>query len=136
MIQMKAIVRLGANLKWTFWWDIFKEYFIQSSASKSLHPERVLTSIIWPHILIRIAVDNLLICFYVHLFSCLSCYLSCLSFKSIHWIIAILWRYLGEEVWRARLHRNKVTNIQFSPREPWMVITTSVDNTVKVWDIR
>lgn len=42
----------------------------------------------------------------------------------------------GEEVWKARLHKNKVTNIQFSPREPWLVITTSVDNTVKVWDIR
>lgn len=42
----------------------------------------------------------------------------------------------GEVVWRSRLHPKKVTNLQFSPREPYLLISTSVDNSVKVWDIR
>ena len=29
-----------------------------------------------------------------------------------------------------------MTNLQFSPREPWLFISTSVDANVKVWDIR
>ena len=29
-----------------------------------------------------------------------------------------------------------MTNIQFSPREPWLFATTSVDHAVKIWDIR
>ncbi len=42
----------------------------------------------------------------------------------------------GEQLWRDKLHKSKVTNIQFSPREPWLFATTSTDNSVKLWDIR
>eukprot|EP00095_Tigriopus_kingsejongensis_P012207 snap_masked-scaffold927_size80360-processed-gene-0.5 protein:Tk12207 transcript:snap_masked-scaffold927_size80360-processed-gene-0.5-mRNA-1 annotation:"dna damage-binding protein 2" len=42
----------------------------------------------------------------------------------------------GEVVWESRLHPKKVTNLQFSPREPHLFISTSVDSSVKVWDIR
>ena len=42
----------------------------------------------------------------------------------------------GESIWRDKLHKGKVTNIEFSPREPWLFATTSVDNSVKIWDIR
>ena len=42
----------------------------------------------------------------------------------------------GERMWREKLHKGKVTNIQYSPREPWLFVTTSVDNTVKLWDVR
>ena len=33
-------------------------------------------------------------------------------------------------------HKNKVTHAEFSPREPWLLCTASVDHTVKMWDIR
>ena len=39
-------------------------------------------------------------------------------------------------MWRDKLHKNKVTNIQYSPREPWLFATTSTDNSVKIWDVR
>jgi DNA damage-binding protein 2 len=42
----------------------------------------------------------------------------------------------GETIWRDKLHKAKVTCIEFSPREPWLFVTTSTDNTAKVWDIR
>ena len=42
----------------------------------------------------------------------------------------------GEKMWRDKLHKNKVTNIQYSPREPWLFATTSTDNSVKIWDVR
>ena len=42
----------------------------------------------------------------------------------------------GEMIWRDKLHKGKVTNIEFSPREPWLFATTSIDNSVKIWDIR
>ena len=42
----------------------------------------------------------------------------------------------GEQLWQKRLHKGKVTQIGFSPREPWMFVTASIDHTVKVWDIR
>jgi len=42
----------------------------------------------------------------------------------------------GEKMWRDKLHKSKVTNIQYSPREPWLFVTTSTDNSVKIWDIR
>jgi len=44
--------------------------------------------------------------------------------------------YDGEVIWRDKLHKNKVTNIEFSHREPWLFVTTSTDNSVKIWDIR
>ena len=42
----------------------------------------------------------------------------------------------GEKMWRDKLHKSKVTNIQYSPREPWLFATTSTDNSVKIWDVR
>ena len=39
-------------------------------------------------------------------------------------------------MWRDKLHKSKVTNIQYSPREPWLFVTTSTDNSVKIWDVR
>lgn len=42
----------------------------------------------------------------------------------------------GEKMWRDKLHKSKVTNIQYSAREPWLFVTTSTDNSVKIWDIR
>jgi len=42
----------------------------------------------------------------------------------------------GEKMWRDKLHKSKVTNIQYSPREPWLFVTTSTDNSVKIWDVR
>ena len=42
----------------------------------------------------------------------------------------------GEKIWRDKLHKSKVTNIQYSPREPWLFVTTSTDNSVKIWDVR
>ena len=39
-------------------------------------------------------------------------------------------------LWQRKLHKSKVSHIGFSPREPWMFVTASIDHTVKVWDIR
>ena len=35
-----------------------------------------------------------------------------------------------------RLHKNKVTHIEFSPREDWLLCMASTDSTVQLWDIR
>ena len=42
----------------------------------------------------------------------------------------------GEQVWQKRLHKKKVLNLQFSPREPYIFVSASVDNVVKVFDVR
>ncbi|CAL4136607.1 unnamed protein product, partial [Meganyctiphanes norvegica] len=42
----------------------------------------------------------------------------------------------GESLWKEKLHNQKVTHIEFSPRAPWCIVTASVDRTVKVWDVR
>ncbi|XP_069125992.1 LOW QUALITY PROTEIN: DNA damage-binding protein 2-like [Argopecten irradians] len=42
----------------------------------------------------------------------------------------------GEKVFDFRLHKNKVTNIELSPREDWLLCTSSTDQTVMFWDIR
>nr|XP_053645556.1 DNA damage-binding protein 2-like isoform X2 [Cherax quadricarinatus] len=42
----------------------------------------------------------------------------------------------GEKLWKERLHKQKVTHIEFCPRIPWCLVTTSVDHTLKVWDVR
>ncbi|XP_012942601.1 DNA damage-binding protein 2 [Aplysia californica] len=42
----------------------------------------------------------------------------------------------GETVWTKRLHKKKVTHAEFSPREPALLCTASLDHTVKMWDMR
>ncbi|XP_076445595.1 DNA damage-binding protein 2-like [Babylonia areolata] len=42
----------------------------------------------------------------------------------------------GKKLWTHRLHKQKVTHAEFSPREDWLFCTASVDHTVKVWDLR
>ena len=42
----------------------------------------------------------------------------------------------GEKVWDLRLHKTKCNFVQFSTRQPWMMVTSSVDQMVKIWDIR
>merc|ERR1712048_43923 len=45
----------------------------------------------------------------------------------------------GEKIWDLRLHKSKCNFVQFSEREPWMMVTTSTGagaGSVKVWDIR
>ena len=42
----------------------------------------------------------------------------------------------GEKLWQQKLHKKKVSFIRFSPREPWLFVTASIDHTVKIWDIR
>ncbi|XP_060068575.1 DNA damage-binding protein 2-like [Ylistrum balloti] len=42
----------------------------------------------------------------------------------------------GQKVFEFRLHKSKVTNIEISPREEWLLCTASTDQTVMFWDIR
>ncbi|OWK62652.1 DNA damage-binding protein 2 [Lonchura striata] len=42
----------------------------------------------------------------------------------------------GEEVWKLKLHKKKVTHVEFNSRCEWMFATASVDQTVKIWDLR
>jgi len=45
----------------------------------------------------------------------------------------------GEKIWDLKLHKTKCNFVQFSERQPWMMVTTSTgggDGSVKVWDIR
>ena len=42
----------------------------------------------------------------------------------------------GEEIWEKRLHMGKCNFVQFSNRQPWMFVTSSVDHVVKIWDMR
>ncbi|XP_030837503.1 DNA damage-binding protein 2 isoform X3 [Strongylocentrotus purpuratus] len=42
----------------------------------------------------------------------------------------------GEEMWKYRLHKQKVTHCEFNRRCPWLLATASTDKTVKMWDIR
>nr|ACO14917.1 DNA damage-binding protein 2 [Caligus clemensi] len=43
----------------------------------------------------------------------------------------------GEDVVRSKhLHKGKIHDIRFSPREPWLMVSTSNDHSVKVWDVR
>eukprot|EP00092_Neocalanus_flemingeri_P106811 GFUD01137065.1.p1 GENE.GFUD01137065.1~~GFUD01137065.1.p1 ORF type:complete len:287 (+),score=105.99 GFUD01137065.1:81-941(+) len=42
----------------------------------------------------------------------------------------------GEKVWDLKLHKTKCNFVQFSTRQPWMMVTSSVDRMVKIWDIR
>ena len=40
------------------------------------------------------------------------------------------------QVFEFRLHKNKVTHVEFSPREDWLLCTASTDSTVQLWDVR
>ncbi|CAB4067705.1 DDB2 [Lepeophtheirus salmonis] len=43
----------------------------------------------------------------------------------------------GEDtVWEKKLHKGKIHDIRFSPREPWLMVSTSIDKSLKIWDIR
>ncbi|XP_064611782.1 DNA damage-binding protein 2-like [Liolophura sinensis] len=42
----------------------------------------------------------------------------------------------GKKIWSHRLHRSKVTHVEWSPREDWLFCTASCDQTVKFWDVR
>uniref|UniRef100_A0A8B9RSL7 DNA damage-binding protein 2 n=1 Tax=Accipiter nisus TaxID=211598 RepID=A0A8B9RSL7_9AVES len=42
----------------------------------------------------------------------------------------------GEEIWKLKLHRKKVTHVEFNSRCEWLLATASVDQTVKIWDLR
>ncbi|NXH43476.1 DDB2 protein, partial [Dicaeum eximium] len=42
----------------------------------------------------------------------------------------------GEEIWKLKLHKKKVTHVEFNSRCEWMFATASVDQTVKIWDLR
>ena len=44
--------------------------------------------------------------------------------------------FLFFQVFNFRLHKQKVTNIEFSPREEWLLCTSSIDQTVQFWDVR
>lgn len=47
----------------------------------------------------------------------------------------------GEQIWQHKLHKAKCKFVQFSDRQPWLVVTTSLGSggkggSVKIWDIR
>ncbi|KAI7802343.1 putative DNA damage-binding protein 2 [Triplophysa rosa] len=42
----------------------------------------------------------------------------------------------GHEVLNEKLHTGKVTHAEFNPRCDWLLATSSVDATVKLWDLR
>jgi len=50
--------------------------------------------------------------------------------------VTLLTQDRGEQIWQEKLHKSKVSFIRFSPREPWLFVTASIDHTVKIWDIR
>ncbi|XP_059578813.1 DNA damage-binding protein 2 isoform X4 [Alligator mississippiensis] len=42
----------------------------------------------------------------------------------------------GDEIWKLKLHKKKVTHVEFNSRCDWLLATASVDQTVKIWDLR
>ncbi|XP_059153202.1 DNA damage-binding protein 2-like isoform X2 [Physella acuta] len=42
----------------------------------------------------------------------------------------------GEPIWQKRLHNQKVSHLEFSPREPYLLCSASLDHTVRMWDLR
>nr|XP_006812255.1 PREDICTED: DNA damage-binding protein 2-like [Saccoglossus kowalevskii] len=42
----------------------------------------------------------------------------------------------GKVLWKHKLHKQKVTHCEFNPQCDWLVATSSVDKTVKLWDVR
>ncbi|XP_063293638.1 DNA damage-binding protein 2 isoform X1 [Pelobates fuscus] len=48
----------------------------------------------------------------------------------------VLLETCGKEIWKLRLHKKKVTHVEFNPRCDFLFATASVDQTVKLWDLR
>ncbi|XP_068115572.1 DNA damage-binding protein 2 [Hyperolius riggenbachi] len=48
----------------------------------------------------------------------------------------VLLETCGKEIFKSRLHKKKVTHVEFNPRCDWLLATASVDQTVKLWDLR
>ncbi|XP_076848414.1 DNA damage-binding protein 2 [Brachyhypopomus gauderio] len=48
----------------------------------------------------------------------------------------LLFRLDGQKIFNEKLHKAKVTHAQFNPRYDWLMATSSVDTTVKLWDLR
>ncbi|KAM4723159.1 DNA damage-binding protein 2 [Rhinophrynus dorsalis] len=48
----------------------------------------------------------------------------------------VLLETCGKEIWKLRLHKKKVTHVEFNPRCDYLLATASVDQTVKLWDLR
>ncbi|XP_078696444.1 DNA damage-binding protein 2-like [Branchiostoma floridae x Branchiostoma belcheri] len=42
----------------------------------------------------------------------------------------------GHKLWQHRLHKSKVTHVEFNPGCDWLLVTASTDRTVKLWDMR
>ncbi|XP_002709135.2 DNA damage-binding protein 2 [Oryctolagus cuniculus] len=42
----------------------------------------------------------------------------------------------GKELWNLRMHKKKVTHVALNPSCDWLLATASVDQTVKIWDLR
>lgn len=42
----------------------------------------------------------------------------------------------GQKILEEKLHKAKVTHAEFNPRCDWLLATSSVDHTVKLWDLR
>ncbi|KAF6102945.1 damage specific DNA binding protein 2 [Phyllostomus discolor] len=42
----------------------------------------------------------------------------------------------GKELWNLRMHKKKVTHVALNPCSDWCLVTASVDQTVKIWDLR
>ncbi|XP_007431630.1 DNA damage-binding protein 2 [Python bivittatus] len=48
----------------------------------------------------------------------------------------ILFSTEGEQIWNLKLHKKKVTHVEFNSHCDWLLATASVDQTVKIWDLR
>ncbi|XP_028916023.1 DNA damage-binding protein 2 [Ornithorhynchus anatinus] len=42
----------------------------------------------------------------------------------------------GDTIWNWKLHKKKVTHVALNPHCDWLLATASVDQTVKIWDVR
>lgn len=40
------------------------------------------------------------------------------------------------QLWNLRMHKKKVTHVALNPCSDWFLVTASVDQTVKIWDLR
>ncbi|XP_077868747.1 DNA damage-binding protein 2-like [Saccoglossus kowalevskii] len=49
---------------------------------------------------------------------------------------ALLLSREGKVLWNHKLHKQKITHCEFNPQCDWLLVTSSVDKTVKLWDVR